>query len=88
MRINRRVKLGKRIAVRTIAVVGAIVTKGAAYLMRREIASESKKTLRTKIKLSMQVIGQLINLKHKIYHYFILMGQYALLMGRYVLLTS
>ena len=52
MRINKMVTLGKRIAVRTIGVVGAIVTKGAAYLIKREREIESSKTLRTKTKVS------------------------------------
>ncbi len=52
MSSSRMVTLGKRIAVRTIGVVGAIVTKGAAYLIKRERAIESSKTLRMKTKVS------------------------------------
>jgi len=63
MRTNKMVTLGKRIAVMTIALVGTIVTKGAAYLIRREMAIESSKTLRMKIKLSIQAMGQMINLR-------------------------
>jgi len=61
MRINRMVRLGKRIAVSTIGVVGAIVTQGAAYLIRKERAIESSKTLRMRIRVSIQVINQTVN---------------------------